>query len=161
MHTYLRFTEQTEQLTTLNEIHYHVEILRILECAPQRNAEWLLDSAQHPPFIIGMLHLLHFHNLLFLQDLDGIVTLIVFRLDQVHSPKASCTKCSLEIEVRQRIFALGLTSDILSGIRGLGMAIALRGIDEVVDGGLGGGLTWRGHGPVRLGGSLRSGLSGS
>jgi hypothetical protein len=79
--THLRLAEQAEELTTLNEVHHHVEALRILEGTPQRDAEGLFDSPQHPPLIIGMLNLLHFHDLLLLQDLNGVEPLIVFRLD--------------------------------------------------------------------------------
>jgi len=32
---YLRFAQQTEQFTTLDEVHDHVEILRVLERSPQ------------------------------------------------------------------------------------------------------------------------------
>ena len=37
----------------------------------------MLDSLEHFALIICMFNLLHLHHLLFLQDLDGIVSLIV------------------------------------------------------------------------------------
>lgn len=74
---HLGFSEETEQFTSLNEIHHHVQVLRILKRAPERDEEWMFDPLQHFALVIRMFDLLHLHDLLLLQYLDGIVTLVV------------------------------------------------------------------------------------
>jgi len=41
--THLRLAQQTEKLTTFDEIHDHVEVLRVLERSPQSDQERMLD----------------------------------------------------------------------------------------------------------------------
>ena len=74
---HLRFSEETEQFTSLNEIHHHVQVLRILKRAPERDEERMFDPLEHFALVIRMLDLLHLHYLLLLQYLDGIVALVV------------------------------------------------------------------------------------
>jgi hypothetical protein len=74
---HLGFSEETEQFTSLNEIHDHVQVLRILKRAPERDEEWMFDPLQHFALVIRMFNLLHLHDLLLLQYLDGIVALVV------------------------------------------------------------------------------------
>lgn len=54
-----------------------------------------------------MLHLLHFHDLGLLQHFDRIKSLVVVRLHEMHSAKASSAKSSLYGEVGQGIFTFG------------------------------------------------------
>lgn len=105
--TYLRLSQQTKQLTTFHKVHNHVQVLRIRVCTPQRDQEWMLDFRQHSPFIIGMLNLLHLDNLLFLQHLDSIESLVMLRLSHVNTAETTCTECSFELEVVEGVFALG------------------------------------------------------
>jgi len=69
----------------------------------------MLDFLEHSPFIIGMFHLLHLDHLLLFQHFHGIKSLIVLRLDQMHSSKASSTQRPKYLEVSQRVFALRLS----------------------------------------------------
>jgi hypothetical protein len=49
----------------------------------------VLNLLQHFPLIVRMLNLLHLHDLLFLEDLDGVKALVVLRLDEVHSTEGA------------------------------------------------------------------------
>ena len=49
----------------------------------------MLDFLEHSSLIIRMFHLLHLHHLLLFQHFDGIESLIMLRLDQMHPPKAT------------------------------------------------------------------------
>jgi len=69
----------------------------------------MLDFLEHSPLIIGMFHLLHLDHLLLFQHFHGIKSLIVLRLDQMHSSKASSTQRPKYLEVSQRVFALRLS----------------------------------------------------
>lgn len=111
----------------------------------------MFDLLKHFAFVIGMFYLLHLHDLLLLEDFDSIESLIVLRLDQMHTPEASSSKSPLNFEVRQRIFPLRsphgrlggclLSGNSLSSVRShvcvvhagcivrLGGTIALRRID--------------------------------
>ena len=88
--SYLRLSEQAEQLTAFNKVHDHVQILRILPCSPQCNEEWMSAPLQHLALIVGMLDLLHLDNLRLLQHLDGVVPLIMLGLHQVDSAEGAC-----------------------------------------------------------------------
>jgi hypothetical protein len=97
--TYLRLSEQTEQLTTLDEIHNHVQVLGILECTPKGDQEGVLASLQHAALVIGVFHLLHLDHLLFLQDLDGVEPLVMLALDQVHTAEGAGAQGALQGKV--------------------------------------------------------------
>ena len=75
--THLRFSEKAEQFASLDKVHNHIKVLGILKSAPERNEEWMFDSLEHFSLIVCMLNLLHLDHLLLLQDLDGIITLVV------------------------------------------------------------------------------------
>lgn len=79
--TYSRLSQQGEQLSAFDKIHDHVEISPILEGTPKGDQEWMLYIAEHTPFIVGMLNLLHLDNLGLLEHLDGIKPLVVLRLN--------------------------------------------------------------------------------
>jgi hypothetical protein len=81
MGLYLRLAQKTEQLTTFDEIHDHVQVLAILKCSPEGDYERMFDFLQHLALIIGVLDLLHLDHLGLLQDLDGIVALVMVGLD--------------------------------------------------------------------------------
>jgi len=110
--TYLRFAQKAEELTTLNEIHDHVQILRVLEGSPQSDQERMLDLLQHPPLVVGMLDLLHLDYLSLFQYLDGVETLVVLRLDQMNSSETASTQRPLDDEVGKSVFALCLPHSI-------------------------------------------------
>lgn len=91
-----------------------------------------------------MFNLLHLHDLLLLQDLDSVVSLIVLGLDEMDSTKRAGTEGPFDLEVGQGIFALGLS--------GLSLAVdgTSSGVSEVC-----------GHVSlvsVAVGGSLRGGI---
>ena len=65
----------------MNEVHDHVQILRVLEATPKIHDERMLYSEQQTLFIVCVLYLLHPHDFLFVQDLDRIVTEIVSATD--------------------------------------------------------------------------------
>lgn len=77
---YLRLPQQTKQLSPLNKIHHHVQVLAILPRAPQRDQEGVATALQHPPLVIRVLDLLHLDHLRFLQHFDGVEALVVFAL---------------------------------------------------------------------------------
>ena len=88
-------------------------------------------SLQHSSFIIGMFHLLHLHDLLLLQHLDGVEPLIVFTLHQVDTTERSGTQSALDVEVGQCVLALGLSTSIGGLLRGIGIML-LVGVGIVV-----------------------------
>ena len=75
--THLRLPEETEEFSALNKIHHHVKVFRVLEGAPKRDQKWMFDPLEHFALVVCVLNLLHLDHLLFLQDLDSIVTLVV------------------------------------------------------------------------------------
>lgn len=94
-----------------------------------------------------MLNLLHFDDLSLLQDFDGIEALIVFRLDQVDSPKRAGAQRSLDRKVCQGIFSFGLSQCSFTihlaargggtdvGLTHVGIAVAFGGLGAWVGGG--------------------------
>ena len=105
--TYARFPQQRKELASLNEIHDHVQVLAVLERPPQSDEKRVFDIAQHSPFVIRMLDLLHLNHLGLLQYLDGIEPLVVLRLHQMDSPEATSAERPQYVEVTQRVLALG------------------------------------------------------
>ena len=67
---------------------------------------------QHPSLIVGVLYLLHLHDLCFLQHLHCVETLVVLRLGEMHTPEGAGSERTLEVEVGQRVFALRLTHGV-------------------------------------------------
>lgn len=67
----------------------------------------MLDISQHAPLVIRMLNLLHLDNLGLLQYLDGIESLVVFRLNQVNTTEATSSERPQNFEIGQRVLALG------------------------------------------------------
>lgn len=65
----------------------------------------MFNFLQHPPLIVGMLHLLHFHHLLLFENFDGVEPVIVFGLHEMHPSKTARPKCSLDDKVRQQILS--------------------------------------------------------
>jgi len=104
---HLRFSQQAEQLTTFHEVHNHVQVLRVRECSPKSDQEWMFDFCQHPPLIVSVLNLLHLDNLLLLQHLDGIETLVMLRLRHVYTTETTSSQCSANLKVGNGVFALG------------------------------------------------------
>ena len=96
---YLRLSEQTEQLTALDEIHDHVQVLRVLERAPEGDQERVLASLQHAALVIGVFHLLHLDHLLLFQNLHGIEPLVMLALDQVHTAEGAGAQGALQGKV--------------------------------------------------------------
>lgn len=69
----------------------------------------MLDPLQHLSLIIGVFNLLHLDDLRLLQDLDGIVALVVLGLHEMYTTKRARAQCSLNGEVGERVFPLGLS----------------------------------------------------
>jgi hypothetical protein len=67
----------------------------------------VLDLGEHPPFVVGVLDLLHLHNLRLLQHLDGVEPLVMPRLNQVNATKTTCPERPQYLKVGERIFSLG------------------------------------------------------
>jgi hypothetical protein len=102
----LGLAQQTKQLPALDKVHDHVQVLGVLEGAPQRDQERVLDLLQHAPLVVGVLDLLHLDHLRLLQHLDGVEARIVLGLDEVHAPEAAGAERALDGEVGQRVLAL-------------------------------------------------------
>jgi len=66
----------------------------------------MFDLRKHSALVVCMFNLLHLHNLAFLQDLDGVKTLVMLGLHEMHSAEAARTQGSLYGEILQRVFAL-------------------------------------------------------
>ncbi len=64
----------------------------------------MLDLLQHFALIVGMLHLLHPDDLRLLENLDGVESLIVFRLNEMYSSEATSAQCALNSEIGQGVF---------------------------------------------------------
>lgn len=119
---HLRLAEETEELSSLNEIHHHVQVPRILPCPPQRDQERVPNSVEHASFIVGMLNLLHLDHLGLLQDLDRIEPMVMLRLHQVDTPEATGAERALEGEVVKGIFSLGCARVRPDGLLGISIA---------------------------------------
>lgn len=65
-----------------------------------------------------MFDLLHLHHLRLLQHLDGIETLVVLALHQMHAAKAACAERAVDLEILERVFAFGLTDGVTVGLLG-------------------------------------------
>lgn len=86
---HLRLAQQAKKFTTLHKVHDHIEIPRILPCTPQSDQERVSGAAQHASLIIGMLDLLHFHDLGLLEDLQGVKAVVMLRLGQMDSTETA------------------------------------------------------------------------
>ena len=69
-------------------------------------------ALQHTSLVIRVLDLLHLDHLLLLQNFNSVEALVVLRLHQVHAAKGAGAEGTLEVEVGQRVLALGLTRGI-------------------------------------------------
>lgn len=117
---YLRLAQQAKQFTTLDEIHDHVEIARILPSPPQSNQERVSGATQHASLVVGMFDLLHLHDLRLLEDLQSVEPMVMVRLHQVNPPETTGTQRALQTKVFQRVFVLG------GAIRPAGAYVRLR-----------------------------------
>lgn len=129
----LGLAQQAEELAALDKVHDHVEVLCVLEGAPQGDEEGVLDLLQHAALVVGVLDLLHLDDLGLLQDLDGVEALVVLGLDQVDAAKAAGAEGALDGEVGQRVLALG-GAGLVEGLRlELDGAILGRGVVGVYE----------------------------
>jgi hypothetical protein len=113
----LRLAQQAEQLAALNKVHDHVQVLRVLERAPQGDEEGVLDLLQHAALVVGVLDLLHLDDLGLLEHFDGVEALVVLALDEVHATEAAGAEGALDLKVGERVLALGDTR-LVEGLRG-------------------------------------------
>lgn len=121
--TYPGFSQQRKQLTTLDKVHDHVEVLPVLKGTPEGDEERVLDVAEHAALVVGVLDLLHLDDLGLFQDLDGVESLVVLGLDEVNSAETTGAESSEDIKVGQGVFALcNAGAD-----RGLGHVVRLVG----------------------------------
>ena len=97
--TYAGLPQQRKQLAALDKVHDHVQVPGVLEGAPEGDQERMLDLAEHPPLVVGVLDLLHFHDLGLLEHLDGVEPLVVPLLDQVNATKTTCPERPQYLEV--------------------------------------------------------------
>ena len=121
----LGLAQQTEQLAALDKVHDHVQVLGVLEGAPQGDEERVLDLLQHAALVVGVLDLLHLDDLGLFQHLDGVEALVVLALDEVHASKGAGAEGALDGEVGQRVLALcdagqveGLRLELHAGVPG-------------------------------------------
>lgn len=82
---HLTLAKKTEQLPTGDKIHYHVQVVDVLERAPEINQEGVAYADKHLPLGVRMLDLLHLYDLLLVQHFDGIEAAIVTRANEVHA----------------------------------------------------------------------------
>ena len=67
----------------------------------------MFDLLQHPSLVVGVFHLFHLHNLLLLEDLDGIESLVMLGLNEMDSAKAAGAKGSLDGKIGQGVLPFG------------------------------------------------------
>lgn len=103
----LALAQQAKQLAALDKVHDHVQILRVLKGAPERDEERVLDLLQHAALVVGVLDLLHLDDLRLLQHFDGVEALVVLALHEVDAPEAAGAEGALDLEVGQGVLALG------------------------------------------------------
>ena len=89
--TNLRLSQQTEQLSSSDKVHDHIQIVHILERSPQVDQEWVSDPDQHLSLRVGVLDLLHLDDFLLVQDLHGVEPTVVLGADEVDSAERTCT----------------------------------------------------------------------
>lgn len=133
----LGLAQQTKQLAALDKVHDHVQVLAVLEGAPQGDEEGVLDLLQHAALVVGVLDLLHLDDLRLLEHLDGVEALVVLGLHEMHAPEAARAEGALDGEVAQRVLALGdarlvqrlrleLHAAVLGGIGGAAQGLRRR-----------------------------------
>ena len=105
-YAHLRLPQQAEELTALDKVHDHVQVLGVLEGAPERDEEGVLDLLQHAALVVGVLDLLHLDDLRLLEHLDGVEALVVLGLHEVDAPEAAGAEGALDGEVGERVLAL-------------------------------------------------------
>lgn len=108
-------SEKGKEFSSLDKVHDHVEILRVLECSPKIDEEGVFDDLKHGSFVVCVFDLLHFYDLLFLEDFDCIESGIVTGLHEVDSAKASCSEGSLDGKVDDCILSLCCADGVLLG----------------------------------------------
>lgn len=86
---YLTLSQQAKQFTTGNEIHDHVQVVDIAKRAPQVDQKRMSHPDEHLPFRVGMLDLLHAHDLFLVEDLDGVEATVVPGSNQVNAAKGA------------------------------------------------------------------------
>jgi hypothetical protein len=100
----------------------------------------VLDLLQHAALVVGVLDLLHLDDLGLLQHLDGVEALVVLALHEVHAPEAAGAERALDLEVGERVLALG-DARLVERLRGelhgavLGRAGGIRRVYQVLDAG--------------------------
>lgn len=83
--TDLALAEKTEELSACDEVHDHVEVVCVLESAPEVDEEGVSHTNQHLPLRVGVFHLLHLDNLLLIEHLDGIESPIVLGSNEMNT----------------------------------------------------------------------------
>lgn len=112
----LGLAQQTKQLAALDKVHDHVEVLGVLEGAPEGDEEGVLDLLQHAALVVGVLDLLHLDDLGLFEHLDGVEALVVLALDEVDAAEAAGAEGALDGEVGQRVLAL-CDAGLVEGLR--------------------------------------------
>jgi len=70
--TNLALSQETEKFPSRHKVHYHVQVVDIVESSPQIYQKWMSYSNKHLPLRVGVLDLLHPDDLLLVEHLDGI-----------------------------------------------------------------------------------------
>ena len=78
MSTHIRPSQKSEQFASRDEIHDHIQIRRILERAPEVNNKRVLHGSEHLLFIVRVLNLLRFNDLVLIQDFHCVEAEIMF-----------------------------------------------------------------------------------
>ena len=85
--THIRSPQECEQLATRDEVHYHVQVRRILKSTPEVDNKRMLHGLEYLLLIIGVFHLLRFHDLVLAQDFHGIEAEIMLASDYSDSTR--------------------------------------------------------------------------
>ena len=123
----LALAQQAEQLAALDKVHDHVQVLAVLEGAPEGDEERVLDLLQHAALVVCVLDLLHLDHLRLLEHFDGVEALVVLGLHEVHAAEAAGAEGALDLEVGERVLALGDTRLVKRLCLELHAAIAVLG----------------------------------
>lgn len=106
--TNLTLAKKGEELAARDEIHHHVEVLRVLERAPEVDEERVSYPLEHLSLRVGMLDLLHLDDAFFRENLDRVRAVVVLRADEVDATERTGTEGADEGEVAEGVAGGGL-----------------------------------------------------
>jgi hypothetical protein len=105
--TNLTLAKEGEELAARDEVHDHVQVLRVLKRPPQVDQERVSYSLEHLTFRVGVLDLLHLDNALLRENLDRIRAVVVLRTDEMDTTEGTGTEGADEGEVAESVARRG------------------------------------------------------